>query len=206
MLILLLLLLFPAAGWAQFPIGSGSPIMVTDIAAEQSLAAIDGSVTQMLTQETAIRLSLTVGLPNPAFTPGRMDLTSLFGTLNGDTFSNYFPGWVPKPDNATEQSKIIVRDTLDFYRRALATAQSLSATDPSNMSGIGQVVSGNPTLLAVEQAQVYATLALVQEMQLERQAIAVVAAENAIRYAEEMNTRAQEQASSVTSWSLPGGQ
>ncbi len=91
------------------------------------------------------------------------------------------------------------------YTGALAAAQQQAAgfgSEDSHLSGIEQTNQSVTTVLQGQQVIVEAILALCQQVQLERQLQVTQIVLEATKAGEELNERAQEQATAVTNVNL----
>jgi len=198
--------IFPSKAPAQLPIPGAQ--IVSDPPVETATTDMD-TVQEpgILTQTTTTATSVTTGEGAPNFTP----INGYLGNLGNQLFSGVnpanaggdFPGWVPLPADSTPVAKAVTQDCLTTYLAALAIAQSQSnGLGSDNLAQIEQVSSSTTNLLAAVQANTDAVLAVAQGLELERQLLATLITVEAAKGAQELNEKAQEEATNTTSWNL----
>lgn len=182
--------------------------IVSDPPVEQATTDMDTvQFPALIQQDTATATSVTTPEGQGNFTPindYNNNLTSqLFSNINSTDFPVDFPGWVPLPIQATVIAKQITTDVLATYANAIAIAQSQSsALGTDNLSSIEQVSTSTTSLLAAVQANTDAILAVAQGIQAERQLLATLITVEATKAAEELNEKAQEQATDQNAYDL----
>jgi P-type conjugative transfer protein TrbJ len=137
-------------------------------------------------------------------------LASLGSNLNGginsaQLLSGNFPGWVALPATATQNAKQVATVALATYAGALAAAQQQAAGFSNEDSHLGAIETDNQFVTGVlqaVQANTEAQLAVAQQVQLLRQLVVMQITLEATRAGEELNERAQGQATSATSYNL----
>ena len=199
----------------------GSPataqIAVTDPPVETSTAATASELlqtNQILGQDVQVNTQTAQSLTTPggagAWQSNATYLNSLAANLNNGInsttlFNSNFPGWQTLPANSTQLSKQVSAIALRTYAGALAAAQQQAAgfgNEDSHLSGIEQTNQSVTTVLQGQQVIVEAILALCQQVQLERQLQVTQIVLEATKAGEELNERAQEQATAVTNVNL----
>jgi alcohol dehydrogenase YqhD (iron-dependent ADH family) len=203
------LLLIPISASAQF--GGGTVItapgsVTSDAPVEQNTAGILQTDGQILTQDTLTATSVTTGGGGGFYTPNASFISSLdqglFSGVNGQNFNTWFPGWQVLPPNSTDTVLIpMTTTTLTTYGNALALAQSqeqeLAGEDFSNIEADS---AGATAVLQAIQANTEAVLADVQEQQYTRQLLAAILTVESTKAGEELNERAQGEATTATSF------
>jgi hypothetical protein len=206
------LLLIPISAYAQF--GASAVITVpgsvtSDAAVEQNTSGILQNTTGILQQDTLTATSVTTGGGGGMYTPNAQFISSLdqglFSGINSQDFNTWFPGWVALPPNSTDAVAIPMTTTvLTTYGNALALAQSqeqeLGGEDFSNIEADS---AGATAVLQAIQANTEAILADVQEQQYTRQLLAAILTVQSTKAGEELNERAQGEA--TTAMSFNGG-
>lgn len=127
------------------------------------------------------------------------------GVSTAQAFAASFPGWMPLPPNAAQLSKQITALTLQTYSSALSVAAQQAggmASEDSHLASISAQSASATGLLAAIQANTDATLALAQQVQLQRQLSLTQLTVDTVRAGEELNERAQQQATVAQSTNL----
>jgi hypothetical protein len=174
------------------------------------LSATNKTLAQDLNENTQTAQSVTTGGGAGAWQSNAGYLSSLASNLSGGInspglFNTNFPGWLALPPNSTQLSKQVSAVSLRTYAGALATAQQQAsgfAAEDSHLSGIEQTNQSITTVLQGQQLIVEAILALCQQVQLERQLLVTHITLEATKAGEELNERAQRQATIATSDNL----
>lgn len=203
-------LIFPVAAFAQFggTVITAPGSVTSDAPVEQNTAGILQTDGQILTQDTLTATSVTTGGGGGFYTPNASFISSLdqglFSGINSQDFNQWFPGWVALPPNSTDAVAIPLTTTvLTTYGNALALAQSqeqeLGGEDFSNIEADS---AGATAVLQAIQANTEAVLANVQEQQYTRQLLAALLTVEATKAGEELNERAQEQATTDTQFNF----
>jgi flagellar biosynthesis/type III secretory pathway protein FliH len=192
-------------------------IAVTDPPVETSTAATASELlqtNQILGQDVRVNTQTAQSLTTPggagAWQSNDGYLNSLAANLNNGInsttlFNSNFPGWQTLPANSTQLSKQISAIALRTYAGALAAAQQQAAgfgNEDSHLSGIEQTNQSVTTVLQGQQVMVEAILALCQQVQLQRQLQVMQIVLEATKAGEELNERAQEQATATTNIDL----
>jgi hypothetical protein len=192
-------------------------IAVTDPPVEASTASTASALHQTnqllgndLNENTQTAFSLITGGGAGAWQSNASYLASLASNLSGginspQVFASNFPGWQALPANATQLAKQVSLIALKTYAGALGTAQQQAAgftSEDSHLAGIEQVNQSLTTVLQGQQLIVEAILALCQQVQLERQLQVTQVILEATRSGEELNERAQSQATAMTNLNL----
>jgi hypothetical protein len=179
--------------------GDEVTVSTADQSADSSLGDID-------TQTAAIDTSITSGGGGGDYRPNSQYITSLdqhlFSGINSQNFNTWFPGWQALPANSTDTvAKPMTNTVLTTYGQALATAQSqVQELEGENFSNIEGTSSQTTNLLAAVQANTEAVLADVQEQQYARQLLATLITVEATKAGEELNERAQAEATDAMSF------
>jgi flagellar biosynthesis/type III secretory pathway protein FliH len=192
-------------------------IAVTDPPVETSTTATASELlqtNQILGQDVRVNTQTAQSLTTPggagAWQSNDGYLNSLAANLNNGInsttlFNSNFPGWQTLPANSTQLSKQISAIALRTYAGALAAAQQQAAgfgNEDSHLSGIEQTNQSVTTVLQGQQVMVEAILALCQQVQLQRQLQVMQIVLEATKAGEELNERAQEQATATTNIDL----
>jgi hypothetical protein len=207
------LLLIPISASAQ--LGGGDAVVTvpenvtSDAPVEQNTAGILQNTTGILQQDTLTTTSVTTGGGSGIYTPNAQFIASLdqglFSGINSQDFNTWFPGWFALPANSTDTVAIPMTTTvLTTYGNALAVAQNqeqeLAGEDFSNI----EADSANATaVLQSIQAHTEAQLQTAQEIQYLRQLVAALLTVESTKAGEELNERAQGEA--TTAMSFNGG-
>jgi hypothetical protein len=141
------------------------------------------------------------------FTPINDYLNGLVTVMNQNVSPDDFVGWVPLSDTSTEDAVTITADTLQTYKTALSTAQSVAASSAND--GFTQIETTSqtaPYVLAAIQANTDAVLALGQQIQLNNQLLASLVAVESIHHMQELDTVARRQASSANYFTMDNTQ
>jgi hypothetical protein len=157
--------------WSLFvPTSAYAQLAVTDPPVEantgQTWKAVDAlgkTAIDIDTQSTTIAGSVTTGGGGGAYTPNSQYISSLdnqlFSSVNGQNFTQNFPGWIPLPSNSTQTAKAVTSASLATYANALATAQSqANELAGEDFSGIEQTSATTTNLLTALQANTEAQL------------------------------------------------
>lgn len=152
--------------------------------------------------------------PNAPFIAG-LD-QPLYAVINGGDFGDLYPGWEILPENSTDMAKDVTTRTLAVYETAVsdaqAQAQELAGEDFTNIEteslesaaiAPGFIVS-DPGVQAAVIANTEAVLALVQELQLLRQAVNTLVTVEATEHAQQLSATAQQRATEAVSPILQG--
>ncbi len=192
-------------------------LAVSDAATEANTGTIaselgttNSTLSNILTQDTSTAKSVTTGGGAGAWQSNAGYLNSLTANLNNgisspSLFNANFPGWLALPPNSTQLSKQVSAISLKTYAGALAAAQQQAngfAAEDSHLSGIEQANQSMTTVLQGQQLIVEAILALCQQLQLERQLLVTQITLEATKAGEELNERAQQQATLAQSNNL----
>lgn len=192
-------------------------IAVTDPPVETSTAATASELlhtNQILSQDVRVNTQTAQSLTTPggagAWQSDTAYLNSLAANLNNGInsttlFNSNFPGWQALPTNSAQLSKQVSAIALRTYAGALTAAQQQAAgfgSEDSHLSGIEQTNQSVTTVLQGQQVIVEAILALCQQVQLELQLQVTQIILEATKAGEELNERAQEQATAVTNANL----
>jgi conjugal transfer/entry exclusion protein len=166
--------------------------------------------TQQLQQETATALSLHTGGGAGLWQSQANYLASLTNNLrhginDPQLFAANFPGWVALPPNATQISKQVAAGALATYAGALGAAQQQAGGFQNEDSQLAAIENGNQSATAMLQAiqlNTEAQLAVAQQIQLLRQLVITQITLEATKAGEELNERAQAQATVAKSANL----
>jgi hypothetical protein len=183
-------LLRPAKAYAQ-------------IISASAVITVPGSVTS----DPLAEASLTTPEPGQNFTPINDYLNGLVTVMDQNVSPADFLGWVPLSDTSTEDAATITSDTLQTYKTALSTAQSVAATSAND--GFSQIETTSqtaPYALAAIQANTDAVLALGQQVQLVNQLLASLVAVESIHHMQELDAIARRQASSADYFTMDNTQ
>ena len=172
--------------------------------------AMYGQQTQQLQAEGLTASALTTPGGAGLWQSNAGYLASLASNLNGginspQLFAGNFPGWMALPPNATQLSKQVSAITLKTYAGALSAAQQQAAGFPNEDSQLAAIETGNQNATAVLQAiqvNTEAQLAVAQQIQLLRQLVVIQVTLEATKAGEELNERAQAQATAAKSANL----
>jgi hypothetical protein len=167
--------------------------------------AVSDQATEVNTDITAT--SVTTGGGGGNYHPNSRFISSLdqnlFSGINAQNFADSFPGWEALPPNSTDLAESIAATTLQTYGEALALAQSQEQElEGEDFSNIETTSSTATAVLQALQANTEAVLANVQEQQYTRQLLAALITVEATRAGEELNERAQEEATNAMAWNL----
>jgi hypothetical protein len=203
--------------WLLFATPAHAQIAVTDPPVETATAdtaselkATNKTLAQDVQENTQTAQSVTTGGGAGAWQSNTGYLASLAGNLSSGVnsaglFNTNFPGWLALPPNSTQLSKQVSAISLRTYAGALAAAQQQAggfAAEDSHLSGIEQTNQSITTVLQGQQLIVEAILALCQQVQLERQLLVTQITLEATKAGEQLNERAQQQATIATSDNL----
>lgn len=200
---LLTFLFVPITASAQL----GAPTVITvpgsvtsDAAVEQNTSGILQNTTGILQQDTLTATSVTTGGGGGLYTPNAQFISSLdqglFSGVNDQNFNTWFPGWQPLPPNSTDTVAIpLTKTVLATYGSALYLAQcEEQELDGEDFSNIETASAGATAVLQAIQANTEALLAVIQEQQYTRQLLAAILTVEATKAGEEINERAQQNA------------
>ncbi len=212
-LVIALLLVFGATpASAQF---GGS--LVSDPLTEQATAQTASAVNQTnaeLQQDVTINTQTAASVTTPGdaglFQSVSAFLDSLDANFNGtidsaQIFTALFPGWVPLPADAIPQGATITTKALATYNAALAAAQTQAAGFDAEGTHLGSIEAANlksTGLLQAIQINTEAQLAVAQQVQLLRQLEVSHITLEATKAGEELNERAQTEATSAQAANL----
>ena len=191
----------PGGGDAVDIVGDEVTVSTADQSADTSLSDID-------TQTGAIDTSVTSGGGGGDYQPNSQYIASLdqqlFSGINSQNFARWFPGWQALPANSTESIvKPMTTALLTTYGQALATAQSqMQELEGEDFSNIEATLSTTTNLLTATQALGEAVLQNNKEQQYTRQLLATLITVETTKAGEELNERAQEEATDATSFNL----
>ena len=188
--------------------GSAVDITGDEVTVSTADQSADSSLEDIDTQTAAIDTSVTSGGGGGggSYQPNSQYIASLdqhlFSGINSQNFNTWFPGWQALPANSTDTvAKPMTNTVLTTYGQALALAQSQEQElQGENFSNIEAASSQTTNLLAAVQANTEAVLADVQEQQYVRQLIATLITVEATKAGEELNERAQAEATDATSF------
>jgi hypothetical protein len=194
-------LLFATPAHAQLAV-SDAPTETNTGKIASDLSTTNSTLGNILTQDTSAARSVTTGGAAGAWQSNSRYLNSLASNLNNgissvSLFNSNFPGWLALPPNSTQLSKQVSAISLKTFAGALAAAQQQAngfAAEDSHLSGIEQSNQSMSTVLQGQQLIVEAILALCQQIQLERQLLVTQITLEATKAGEELNERAQQQA------------
>jgi hypothetical protein len=204
-LVVLLLLLSAAPAFAQ-----GASI-VSDPPVEISTAQTASELSQDIAVNTQTATSVTTGGGAGYFQGVAPYLDSLDANFNNgainssQTFAGLFPGWQALPADTIPASSAIATAGLATYRAALAAAQQQASGFDSEDTHLGALESGNQAASSVLQAiqiNTEAMLAVAQQIQLLRQLTVAQITLDATKAGEELNERAQGEATSAQAANL----
>jgi hypothetical protein len=186
------------------------PVEAATAQIASELVITNNTLTQNLQENTQTAQSVTTGGGAGAWQSNANYLASLASNLNNGInspglFNTNFPGWLALPPNSTELSKQVSAIALRTYAGALAAAQQQAsgfAVEDSHLSGVEQNNQSMTTVLQGQQLIVEAILALCQQIQLERELLVTQITLEATKAGEELNERAQQQATIAASDNL----
>ena len=186
------------------------PVETATAQTASELNATNKTLAQDLQENTQTAQSVTTGGGAGAWQSNARYLSSLASNLNSGInsaglFNSNFPGWLALPPNSTQLSKQVSTISLRTYAGALAAAQQQAggfSAEDSHLSGIEQANQSITTVLQGQQLIVEAILALCQQVQLERQLLVTQITLQATKAGEELNERAQQQATITQSNNL----
>jgi hypothetical protein len=212
-LVIALLLIFNAApAFAQF---GGS--LVSDPPVEQSTAQTANELNQTnskLQQDVTVNTQTAASLTTPGDTGLFQGVSGFLDTLDGNfngtinsaqVFSALFPGWVPLPADAIPQGATITTKALATYNAALTAAQTQAAGFDAEETHLGSIEAANlksTGLLQAVQINTEAQLAVAQQVQMLRQLEVSHITLEATKAGEELNERAQTEATSAQAANL----
>jgi hypothetical protein len=151
--------------------------------------------------------SLATPEPSQNFTPINDYLNGLITVMNQNVSPDDFLGWEALSDTSTEDAATITADTLQTYKTALSTAQSVAASSANDgFTPIETASQTTPYVLAAIQANTDAVLALGQQVQLGNQLLASLVAVEAIHHMQELDAVARTQASSADYFTMDNTQ
>jgi hypothetical protein len=196
------------AGLLLCPAPAPAQVAVSDAPVEAATADLD-TVQEpgILTQTTTTATSVTTGGGGGDYVPNASYIASLdqtlFSGINAQNFADNFPGWEALPANSADLAAGIAAVTLQTYGEAIALAQSQEQElEGEDFSAIETTSSNAPAVLEALQANTEAVLADVQEQQYTRQLLATLITVEATKAGEELNERAQMEATNAMSWNL----
>jgi hypothetical protein len=202
--IVVLLLIFSAA-----PVHA--QIAVTDPPVEASTAQTASELSQDITVNTQTATSVTTGggagyFQGVAPYLDTLDANFSKGAINSSqTFAGLFPGWKALPADTIPVSATIATAGLATYQAALAAAQQQASGFDSEDTHLGAIESGNrasTNVLQAIQLNTEAMLAVAQQLQLLRQLSVAQITLDATKAGEELNERAQSEATSAQAANL----
>jgi hypothetical protein len=202
-------LLFARPAHAQIAV-TDPPVETATAQTALELNATNKTLAQDLQENTQTAQSVSTGGGAGSWQSNASYLASLAGNLSSGVnspalFSSNFPGWLALPPNSTQLSKQVSAISLRTYAGALAASQQQASgftAEDSHLSGIEQTNQSITTVLQGQQLIVEAILALCQQVQLERQLLITQITLEATKAGEELNERAQQQATIATSDNL----
>ena len=202
-------LLLATPAYAQIAV-TDPPVETATAQTASELNATNKTLAQDLQENTQTAQSVTTGGGAGAWQSNAGYLSSLASNLNSGInsaglFNSNFPGWLALPPNSTQLSKQVSTISLRTYAGALAAAQQQAggfSAEDSHLSGIEQANQSITTVLQGQQLIVEAILALCQQVQLERQLLVTQITLQATKAGEELNERAQQQATITQSNNL----
>jgi hypothetical protein len=211
-LVIALLLMFSAT-----PVSAQDASIVSDPLVEQATAQTANEISQTnseLQQDVTVNTQTAASVTTPG-DGGLFQSVSAFldnldanfnGTINSaQVFSALFPGWVPLPADAIPQDVTITTKALATYNAALAAAQTQAAGFDAEETHLGSIEAANlksTGLLQAIQINTEAQLAVAQQVQLLRQLEVSHITLEATRAGEELNERAQTEATSAQAANL----
>jgi hypothetical protein len=202
---ILIWLMFTDTAHAQI---GGASAVVTVPGSVTSDAAVEQNTSGILQENTQIAGSVTTGGGGGDYQPNSQFVASLdqslFSGINTQNFAQWFPGWQPLPPNSTDTVAIPLAATvLTTYGQALALAQSQEQElEGENFSNIEATSANSPAVLQAIQANTEAQLQTAEELQYVRQLLAALITVEATKSGEEFNERAQQEATTATSFNL----
>jgi hypothetical protein len=123
-------------------------------------------------------------------------LDSTLTTSGGITnFATDYPGWQPLPNNSSQLAAQVTTDTMSTYASAVSDAHSqMSELEAESLSGLEQLSSSAQAVLFELQVNAEVGFQIVNELKLIRQLLSDVLLVEATHHAEELNERAQANA------------
>jgi hypothetical protein len=206
-------LAWPRPAQAQpLPIGGASAVITLprsvtfDQAAETSLADIDTvQLPAILQQDTATATSVTTPETSGAYTPIGSYISSLnqqlLSGVNSQNLGGLFPGWQALPPTSTQVAKKVVSTSLQTYASAEAIAESqANELAGENFNNIEATSTGTTALLTAVQANTEAALQVASELQYVRQLLITMIVLQSTNASENLNERAQMEATNAMQW------
>jgi len=185
--------IFPSKAHAQ--LGASAVITVpgsvtSDQPTEQSTLDMD------TVQLPAILANLSTGERIGNFT--QSSGAGFLGGVTPNNFDQLFPGWQPLPNNSTPVAEAITNASLQTYLNALAVAEGTDAGD--TRQAIETTSTNTTNMLTALQANTDAVLEVARQQQITNQLLAALVSVASTKAAEELNERAQEEATSQQSY------
>jgi len=193
---------------AQLPPIGGGQAVITIPGSVESDAPVEQNTAGILQEDTITATSVTTGGGGGQYQPNTQYIASLdqslFSGINSQNFAQWFPGWQALPPDSTDTIAIpLTNALLTTYGQALALAQSQAQElEGENFSNIEAISSNATAVLQAIQANTEAQLQTAQEIQYLRQLVATLITVEATKAGEELNERAQEEATDATSFNL----
>jgi hypothetical protein len=198
-------LLRPVIAHAQL---SGASAVVTVPGSVTSDSATEQNTSGILQEDTVTANSVSTGGGGGDYQPNSAYIANLdqqlFSGINAQNFATWFRGWQALPPDSTDTVAIPMTSTvLTTYGQALALAQSQERElEGENFSNIETTSSTTTDLLTAVQANTEAVLADIQQQQYVRQLLATLVTVEATKAGQELNERAQEEATNAKSFNL----
>lgn len=211
-LIGLLWLMLSAPAWAILGLGdivSDPPTETNTAAAVEALATANTALGAIQTSDAMTATSVTTSGGAGLFQGVSPFLDSLDSNFaNGVTaasFPSIFPGWQPLPPDVIPAASTIAAATLATYEAAMQAAQGQARDFDTEDAHFSQLEGDNAqvaSVLAALQANTEAQLATAQQVQMERQLLVALITVEAAKAGEEINERAQGQATTAQAANL----
>ena len=211
-LIGLLWLMLSAPAWAILGVGD----LVSDPPTETNTAATVAALTTTNSTLAAIQSADALTATSVTSPGGAGLFQGVAGFLdsldsnfaNGVTaasFATIFPGWQALPPDVIPAASTIATTSLATYQAAMQTAQGQAHDFDTEDAHFAQLEGDNAqatSVLAALQANTEAQLATAQQVQMERQLLVALITVESTKAGEEINERAQGQATTAQAANL----